>query len=555
MLAAVSPSNRPNPSTESFWGRFRLTSKRVMFGMPFYQSTLRGAPVHELKTYPKDFWDGTSAVGSAICRGEFYLVGQTLALGESPWFSDKLTELAEIELHSFDWLRDLKTLGGNQARLRARKLVEDWIENFSKWDILIWKADVVGARLTAWLNHYDFFGASADSEFQKLFFQSVYQQARHLRRALATTDQGAEQITALKGLLYAAVCLPQFEKSPHRLLSVMLNTLNAQILEDGMHLQRSPSKLYQVLADMVEVRALLQASRVGVPGGLESLIQKMAGALKFFRHGDFGLSLFNASYEEDARALDKILLASEDKVRIPAQLEEAGFTRALTGKTLMLMDTGLPNAIGGTAMAGTLSFELSHGKYRMIVNCGTYTGDDATWLKAQRATAAHSALSVDDTSSSHIDADGNILRRPKSVSVNRQEQDGHILLEATHDGYQQPFRLTHTRRIFMDKSGEDLRGEDILSGQEGRVYAIRFHLHPRVKASLSQDKKSIFLKPPGNAGWVFHTNADSLDLEGSIYMGEKGQKTRTLQIVASGAIARNRTTSVKWALQKQAAKK
>ena len=59
------------------------------------------------------------------------------------------------------------------------------------------------------------------------------------------------------------------------------------------------------------------------------------------------------------------------------QAPHSGFQRLQAGQSLVLVDTGKPPPHGfdEEAHAGTLSFELSQGRERIIVNCGGYRGD------------------------------------------------------------------------------------------------------------------------------------------------------------------------------------
>ena len=59
--------------------------------------------------------------------------------------------------------------------------------------------------------------------------------------------------------------------------------------------------------------------------------------------------------------------------------------------------TGLPRGADRFAHAGTLSFEMSVGRDRLIVNCGAAPAAEADWRDALRATAAHSTLVPADT--------------------------------------------------------------------------------------------------------------------------------------------------------------
>ena len=107
----------------------------------------------------------------------------------------------------------------------------------------------------------------------------------------------------------------------------------------------------------------------------------MAPMLRFFRHGDRRLALFNYSLEEDGVLIDLVLTRSETKGRAPPHAPDTGFDRLQAFKSLVLIDTGKPPPRGfdDHAHAGPLSFELSHERERIIANCGAYRGPKPNW--------------------------------------------------------------------------------------------------------------------------------------------------------------------------------
>jgi uncharacterized heparinase superfamily protein len=67
------------------------------------------------------------------------------------------------------------------------------------------------------------------------------------------------------------------------------------------------------------------------------------------------------------------------------------------------------------------------------------------------------------------------------------------------------------------------------------VFALRFHLHPGVKASLVQEGQAVLLRLPSGAGWRFRAEGANVAVEESIYVGG-GDMKRTNQIVISGGV-------------------
>jgi uncharacterized heparinase superfamily protein len=79
-------------------------------------------------------------------------------------------------------------------------------------------------------------------------------------------------------------------------------------------------------------------------------------------------------------------------------------------------------------------------------------------------------------------------------------------------------------------------------------------LHPGVQVSMTQSSQSALLKLAQGGGWRLRIQGGELSLADSIYLGQAGMVRRTQQLVVQGAIADD-TTQVKWALQKEGAKR
>jgi uncharacterized heparinase superfamily protein len=328
--------------------------------------------------------------------------------------------------------------------------------------------------------------------------------------------------------------------------------LAVQVLPDGGHISRSPSLQLQVLQDLIDTRAVLRSAQVEVPVGLRNAIERMAPMLRFFRHGDRRLTLFNDSVEDDGVLIDLVLTRSEAKGRPPLHAPDSGFDRLQAAKSLVLIDTGRPPPRGfdDHAHAGTLSFELSHERERIVVNCGAYRGPRPNWWRVARASAAHSVMVVADTNSVELRADGTLGRIPSSVIRERAEHEGQQWVSATHDGYRERFGLTYARQMFLSSDGEDLRGEDKLIGLPGATFAVRFHLHPSVQASLVQDASaSALLRLPSGTVWQLRAAGAEMSLGESIYLGS-GEARKTQQIVLNGTVPAGGAT-VRWAIRRE----
>lgn len=523
--------------------RWLRDARRAMARLP----SLRLGRVPDAPALPvRDPWPGDPGRGAHLLRGELAMGGGVCPLRAGDWATTGPASL-RAAAHSFAWLRDLRALGTDAARLRARALVSEWIAGPPS-DPIAQRPDVIGARVAAWLGHYDFFASTADDAFRQKLMARLVTDARGLSAALPAEELDARALTALKGLIAAAVALPEHSGLLTRALRFLPQEIARQVLPDGCHVERSPAAHLSALQDLTEIRALLQASQTPPPTVLAAAIERMAPALRVLRHADGGLALFNGSKEETAALVDLVLTQAGRGVRGPSSLTNGGFQRMQAGKSLVLVDCGAPPPPGldRFAHAGTLSLELSIGRERLIVNCGAFPAGADAWHDALRATAAHSTLVLADLSSSEIKPEG-LGRRPDEVKAQRQEANGAHWLEAEHDGWRRTLGAVHRRRLYVAESGEDIRGEDVIEASQPLSFTVRFHLHPDVQASVQQDGDAVLLRLRTGGGWRLRADGARLSLEESIYFGGP-EPRRSEQVVLTGTA--DGPQMVKWAIIK-----
>jgi uncharacterized heparinase superfamily protein len=502
---------------QDFLTGLRRDTLRRWASSALYRYTLIGRTPTDLLVRIGERWPGEAKRGEALLAGNIELRGELVRNPAPVWFPRAAGEEWLAAWHGFTWLPDLMSVGAN-TRDAARALVQSWLRENARWHPIAWRADVLATRLFAWIVHLDeIAGRETDRGLRRAMLASLTAQLRHLGRSAAWEASGAARLRALKGLVGGLAALGGPEKRLQRALRLFENELPAQILADGGHRARSPSVQLEVLRDMIDVRTILRTAQRPVPGALQDALERMAPMLRFFRHGDRRLALFNDAVEEDGVLVDLVLTRSEAKGRAPMQAPHTGFQRLQAGQCLVLVDTGKPQpGFDEHAHAGTLSFEMSHGRERMIVNCGGFRGTNPTWSRVARASAAHSLLVIEDTNSIEIDEDGALGRVPANVRCERAEEGGHQWISAMHDGYRQRFGLTYAREFYLAGDGDDLRGEDRLTGRSGSRFTVRFHLHPAVAASLVADSNAALLRLESGAVWRLRAAGAEMSLGESI---------------------------------------
>ncbi|MEM8833037.1 MAG: heparinase II/III family protein [Pseudomonadota bacterium] len=534
--------------------KIRHHTGKLAYSSPLYNWSLGGPTPYKILFSPTDLWQGSADDARwLIYSGAFSIGGDRLELSGADWAPLDVDDQWIAHINGFEWLRDLRALGGHEGRQNSRLLIENWIQHFHRWDNQTWRPAILGKRLGHWLACYDYFGESANEQFQTLFRESVVKQLRHLSRSLPADLYGLDILYAIRGLAYGGLVIEDKEHYLEQALTLLDAEIDKQILSDGGHITRNPQNLLEAVRILIDIRCALHQG--GFPGieKIQHGLDRAVPALRFFRHGDGAFALFNGTQKNDADTLKKTVMHSGSKARTLNSLPHTGYERIAMSRSLLIVDTGKPPFYPHNDRAHTapLAFEFSHGKDRIFVNCGTHPTCDQ-WQDALRSTPAHNALVIDDRNISDIAEDGSLLQRPKKVIVDRDDKKQICLIDACHDGYMPKFGISHRRRFYLAEKGHDLRGEDNLSCNVGlsnpHAVALRFHLHPNVMVSLVKNGTEALLRTKSGSGWRFSIVGGALSIEDSIYLAEGIRPRKTKQLVIRDQMTKDQA-QFKWALQ------
>ena len=533
-------------------------ASRMAYASYLYNWSLRAEPPVSLLFKPIDQWAGSAERGKALTKGMFERHGLELHASEYFWKPDEHADIWLDYLHKFEWIRDLRTLGGDEARFALRSYISEWINKFSYWEEETWKPARLGRRITMWLSLYDFYAESADEDFQADLLDSLNKQARHLYRIMPTNETGLDIFESLQGLIYAGLALPGGERWLDYGLEAISYEAEQQILKDGGHISRNPDTLLRVVMILHDTRAAIVGADYPLPHAVQHALDRALPALRFYRYNDKSLCVFNGSQESDKDHVERLIVQTGTKGRIPKSLPATGYERLSSGRTLLMADCGnSPNwPYDQSAHVAPGAFELSIGRERIFVSCGTHPAD-SDWSEILRGTAAHNALTMDYRNICEIRKNGHIGRKPKKVEATREDIADGELLTIKHDGYIPINGILHQRRFFVDVTGEDIRGEETLTAKTGTltkpvVVTARFHLHPRVLVSLIREGEEALLLLPSGAGWRFFHEGAELSLENSIYLGDGVYPRKTKQLVLTCKLEQPEKI-IQWALQKEGA--
>ncbi len=500
---------------------------------------------------PQDIRTSDPTIADDIYAG-FFALGSRIVdtRGASPFGMAAPSDEWEKALMGFGWLRHLRAAESDLARRNARALVSDWLNAEGRpSDSLAWRPIVVARRLLSWVSQSPLLLEGADSDFYRRFLRGLGRQIVFLRGEMRGGLAGEARLFAAIALTQASLCSEGYGSLRKRSAKWLAEELSRQILPDGGHIGRNPLTLIDLMLDLLPLRQAFAARNVAAPQELIGALDRMMPMLRLFRHPDSSLALFNGMGVTAPDTLATVLAYDDSRVQPIMDAPFSGYQRIDCGSTVLIMDVGAPPPpdFSTRAHAGALSFELSLDNQRLIVNCGAPTSQRGALREAARTTAAHSTLVIDDRSSSRLpDArpdswlEGRIVNGPTRVVARREEVGEDTIVEASHNGYGPEFSLLHTRRVLTPFNGRRVAGMDRLSPTRPNArpvdapYAIRFHLHPGVKAASVENEQGVLLVLPQGQHWLFHAAGLKVDLEESAFFAAADGVRATQQIVIHG---------------------
>jgi len=520
---------------------------------------------------PRSF--GLYARGKQLLNGNILLAGHLAeAPGQALWDIPPPDPAFGAAAHGFGWLDDLAALGNAPARTLANAWTWDWITRYSAGRGPGWTPDLTGRRIIRWIHHAFFLLQGREKSASDAYYLALSRQAAFLAKRWKAAAPGLPRFEALTGLLYAGLSLIGKDALVGPAVAALSRECTTQIDPTGAMPSRNPEELLEVLTLLTwAIRALAEASRP-IPEPLAAAIDRIAPTLRALRHADGGLARFHGGGKGMEGQLDHALAASGSGLPTGHLSIAMGYARLSSGRTSVIMDAAQPptGAACATAHASTGAFELTSGRRPLIVSCGSGLPFGPEWRLAGRATQSHSALAIAGFSSSRFGrkATGASLDDAARVTALRQAQGDGALIYVAHDGWAVTHGLTAARELHLSSDGRRLGGTETLTaltamerkrfndqmdrtGLTGTPYALRFHLHPDVDATLDMGGHAVSMQLRSGEIWIFrHDSRAKLTLEPSVYM-EKGRlmPRASLQIVLS-AHAVEIESRIGWTLAK-----
>jgi len=535
-----------------------------------------GTRAEQLLLAPQELRTADPSFATELYNGHFGLAGKLAEVDtESPFEIDPPSEGWARELYGFGWLRHLRAAGSELSREQAKVLVNDFIALKRSLPGLAWQPEIVGRRVISWLSNSVLVLDTGEPQAYETFLRALSSQLRYLSASYRDAPDGVPRLVSLMALVYAGLCIAEQQAVVERYTRPLCKELERQILPDGGHISRNPEALVELLLDLLPLKQCFVARDRPPPKELTDAIERIMPMLRFFRTCDGTLTRFNGAGPTPTDALATALAYDDVKGAPVRYAANSAYARLECGSTLFICDIGPTPAasLSITAHAGFLSFEMSSGNAPMIVNCGTPSVDHDEWRPFSRSTPAHSTLTFEDVSSGEFGTSGTNgalptvdapLLGPANAQATLSDQvdsTDNIRIRGSHDGYLERFGVTHARQMLIAPNGLLISAEDKLSAPQGLKspdenliagdYAVRFHLHPSVRAELGSDGQSVELRLKNGEAWRITSNAPETTLEQSFFLADARGPQPTSQVVLGGFIGEASEVRIVWNIERK----
>ncbi len=442
------------------------------------------------------------------------------------WLEDKKKDAEQM--HNFFWLNliDRKT-----DHKKLRRIIFVWMLKNSKYRQKIWETSTLSARVTSWILNIDIILNNSTFDFKKNFLNCVIRQTNHLKKNIRFEKNLSKKIEILTTIILTGLVFKEYEENFHIGIKELEALVKVFFDSDGFPLSRNPNDLVFFSKYFIFCRENIKDSQRYVPEFLDDIIEKNLNCIHFIKTPDNQLPLFNGATSINLLQIQKYL----DDFKPNIKNNNLGRLFKIKHKShFLLMDVGKPpqKKFSKSYQSGPLSFEYFLDGKKVITNSGFGSLISRKAELLSRLTACQSTLTINDTSITKFEKNemiskifGNSIQDDfKCFDITLKNEGDLVGCSASNNGYDKKFGCSHRREIYLDKENNYLRGTDhIFKKKDGFPirYAFRFHINPELSVVKTISGNSALIQISKNKSLIFTINDENLEIEKSIFLGEK----------------------------------
>ena len=442
------------------------------------------------------------------------------------WLENKKKDTKQM--HNFFWLNliDRKT-----DHTKLKKIIYIWRLRNSKYKNEIWDTSTLSARVISWILNIDIILNNSTFDFKKKFLNSIIRQTNHLKKNIRFEKDLSKKIEILTAIILTGVAFKEYEEN----FNIGVKELERLVKDffdiNGFPLSRNPNDLVFFSKYLLFCKEVIKDSQKYVPEFLEDIIEKNINCINYIKTPNNNLPLFNGATSFDLSQIEKYL----DNLKYNNNKKNLGGLFKIKHKNFfLLIDVEKPpqSKFSKSYQSGPLSFEYFLDGIKIITNSGFGSHISKKAELLSRLTACQSTLTINETSITKFEKNeminnvfGNSIQNSfKTFDFSAKNENNLIGCSASNNGYEKAFGCTHKREIYVDKDNNYLKGTDhIFKTKDGYPirYAFRFHINPDLNIVKTISGNSALIQISKNKSLIFNVNDENLEIEKSIFFGEK----------------------------------
>lgn len=377
-----------------------------------------------------------------------------------------------------------------------------------------WEPYPLSLRIVNWIYAYNLFceQIKRNREFEDRFLTSLAVQTACLSKNIEFHVSRNHLIKNgkalfLAGMFFNGTYAQKWEKEG---FNILIKGIGEQVLDDGGHYERSPMYHLIVLQDYLEMLILAKRNNIDFP--VNEKLWKMVCFLVNILHPDNKIPLFNDSAFDIAKDPGEILqiasfalnglpdyaylftttlftilltgdipkivirgtpdnttiLPNSDNVAVNEDSESVASNHSMS--CMLFKDSGFcsirnkkndkffiigykdpsPFHLPGHSHSDILSYELSLGNKRFIIDSGVNNYQPGKWREYFRSSRAHNTLTVNKHNQSELWGIFGIARRAISLSAHLHSDNGNnIVFDSGYKGFSEFHNICHQRNVYF----------------------------------------------------------------------------------------------------------
>lgn len=401
-------------------------------------------------------WPGDFTEGNLILE-QYYRFVKTRPSPEF-WL---LPEIAKDPyFQTFEWIRDLRTIGDNRSRRFIRHMILSWIQFQKKYDKSAFQPHIAALRLSNALAMHEFYAQSAEDRFLNTLNRYLYREYMKTKFLASQLHASFESVCILKGAIIGSLAYNEDSKAAAPFISRLTKILSQILFSDGFTQTGRVDVQFNLSKHLIDIRNFLRLCQDGgAAEKIQNFIERTTPPIRLLRHGDGKLSLLSGTDTATPQMVDVALSLSEIRSRHLTKSEHGGFEKLTLQNHTILIKTKPCEFLSQST--GNLHFEWSTGKDRLIKSCDLIVENEK----------------------------GKALVSRTPARAQKYTEKDHVYLECEL----KDFDFQHTRQLYLT-SEMDLRGQERITAITQGFGALRFILSPEFQVLSQPSKGSIILQ-------------------------------------------------------------